>query len=244
MKKFIFTIVIIIIVLIALLGFGYLFAPKILSYILSKDVGTKVKIEDISFKRNEFNIKNLKIYNPPKSRTKEAFTTKTLDIKTTLKQLFAKKLIIDKIILDDIFVNIEFYNKQGTKNNWSEIINKNPAKKKSEKEWLIKSLILRNLKVRVVNLDGTVKDYPKLNEIKLQNLSEESGFPISEIESAILQAVIKSIFSTHGLQELIKTVNPMKMIPNIFGYSFVGKQDQNHLQSPVIEKEIAKLEEN
>jgi len=212
MKKILFITLSLITVLIISILILWFFRISIINYFLTKDFGTAVEIQKIGFAKNKLSVEGFKIKNPPLSHSEIAGYTKDIVFETTWKKLRDDTLTIEKIQANDILIVIEFFNNKGDKNNWAEILSHNGNDLKKGKPYLIKTLVLTNLKVRLIQSNGKIKDYPIIKELIFHNISDETGFPIDEIEKAIFQAVIKSVFQKIGLKNLIKTLYP----PNLF----------------------------
>ena len=109
----------------------------------------------------------------------------------------------------DIFIEIEFYNASGEDNNWARILSRNDKEEKISRDYMIHTLILKNLTVEVTQSNGKVKRYPTIQEMEFHNISSATGFPIDEIEKAIFDLMIKEVFKKLLLDQLLKTINPI-----------------------------------
>ena len=61
--------------------------------------------------------------------------------------------------------------------------------------------------------DGSFKRYPTIPRMEFHNISSETGFPISEIEKAIFDLVMKDLFRKLQLDQLLRTIDPLKNLP-------------------------------
>ena len=225
----------------------YIFAPQIISKILSNDFKIPISISDLKFEKGKLEAYEIKVSNLRKSHSLSALETQKLILRSTLKNIRAKTLLINSLELDDIDINIEYYNSSGTENNWADIMKVQTKKPKSKKQrpYLIKKLILKDLNVNLYKKDGTVKNYPEIKELKLYNISSESGFPIDQIEKAVFNAVIKSIFQRFNLKNLLDTVNPANIIPKVFkSIPFIGENQEEGNENSDDETEIGNADEN
>ena len=220
MKKFIIPLFSFICLIIILLFVTWFNIPNIVAHFLTKDFGVPVSIENITYSKNVLSLKKLDISNPKNSKTKTAFFSNTLDIKSTMKEIREEVLTIDSITLNDLKIGIEFYNKSGSENNWATIMQMPPAKKKSDKKrkYLIKRLTLNNIGVTLAKPDGTRQTFPTIEKLEFYNISDETGFPIDEIEKAIAHAVLKSILQKFSLENILKTISPQNIIKTILPF--------------------------
>ncbi len=191
---------------------------NIVAHYISKSLNnTPVSIKKIKYKNQIFMIRDLFIGNPRGSKTKTAFSSKTIDIDASYKALRAKNMVIESIELSDIFIGIEMYNESGSQNNWSKILKKDPSKKDTEgRHYLIKKLTLRNLTIVVTDSQGRQTRYPSLDHMVFYNISDKTGFPIEEIEKAIFNLVLQQVMKEYGLEFLQKTLKKFLPLP-IFG---------------------------
>ena len=168
--------------------------------------GTPVTLDSLEFNDKGAELTNLTIKNPRGFRSSTAFTADSIAIDTTWQQLRADPLTIDLITMDTLVVTIE-ENKKG-KVNWDEILAGGSKQSSNGRHWLIKTLILTNLTVRAIKPDGTIKTYPTLSRMEFHDLSDETGFPVSEIEKAIFNEVMKNLFKNLDLQKIIQPAVP------------------------------------
>lgn len=221
MKKFFIIIGFCVVLIIALLFIGWASKTWIAAHWLARELGVPVSIEKLSINSKQASIQKLLIGNHPQAKTDTALSTDLIEIDSTPSQIFGKELIIDRIELYDLFVGIEFYDRQG-ETNWSRILSRQEKKKKKEKNYLIRELILNNLTVAVTDINGRTKTYPVLDRVRLTNISDETGFPIDQIEKAIFNAVIQEIIQKYGIDMLFKNLNPKTWIQRVLPFAPKG----------------------
>jgi len=102
--------------------FIYRNLPQVVSFLLSKDFGFKVKIQELHFYKRGLTIKELKVFSPKPSNYDPALKCETIEIDTTWKKLRQKVLTIDEIWLDKINMNIQFYDSARKESNFEDII--------------------------------------------------------------------------------------------------------------------------
>lgn len=217
MKKFFIIVGFCVILIIALLFIGWASKTWIVAHWLAKELKVPVSIEKVSINTKQAQILKLHIGNHPQAKTNTALSTDLIRIDSTPSQVFGDPLIIDRIELENIFVGIEFYNKQG-ETNWSKILSRQKKKKEKEKNYLIRELILNHLSVSVTDINGKTKTYPVLDHLRLTNISNETGFPIDQIEKAIFNAVLQEIIQKYGIDMLFKNLNPKTWIQRVLPF--------------------------
>lgn len=176
---------------------------------MSRQLRVPVSIRTLDISKTSAGITRMWIGNFPKSQTSTSFTAETLRLDATLDQIFGNPVTIEHIDINDIFVGIEFYDANGNDNNWGRILHENGQKKSHSREYLIRTLILRNLTVELTQANGKVKRYPTIKQMEFHNISSASGFPVEEIEKAIFEMMMKDIFKKLQLDQIFKTLLPL-----------------------------------
>lgn len=180
-----------------------------------------VTLNALDISKTKASLSKLWIGNPPRSKTKTAFSAEAIEIDADFTKIFKDPLILDEIHLEKIFVGLEFYNAVGTESNWAAILKSKAPKKKPSRGWLIRRLVLENLTVQVTQSNGQVKRYPTIPRLEFRNISSESGFPIEEIEKAIFNLMMQELFQKLNLDQLFQGLqkvpgSPLKYFPNPF----------------------------
>ncbi|MDE3055537.1 MAG: hypothetical protein KGI80_02420 [Verrucomicrobiota bacterium] len=207
MKKFSLFSALVLIVIIAAALLVWTNRENILAHFLARSLHVSVSLHSLEIDKHEATLDRLWIGNPPHSQTTTSFAAETSSIRAASGALFENPIVIEEIEIDNIFVGIEFYDAKGTESNWKTILNEdNPTT--ISRDYLIKTLILRNLTVEVTEVNGEIKRYPTIPEMEFHNINSSTGFPIDEIEKAIFNLMMKKIFQSLPLQDLLKTAFP------------------------------------
>jgi hypothetical protein len=225
MKKFFYIIIAIIIIFIIAIGIMILNKRAILQTVLSKELGVKVKIEKVLLSTKNFSMLGLHIFNPKSFSEPKALDCKKFSMDYTLEELTGKRLTINDITIDDIDLNVIMTGK-GSDNNWSQITAQNQPKEKpskssekDEKQYLIRKMTINNLSLALIDANGKIRKFPTLSQLTFTNISNESGFPISDIESAIINQIIKDALLKHGLNTILDTIkNPTAPIEKLLPF--------------------------
>ncbi|HSX37942.1 MAG TPA: hypothetical protein VLE95_03835 [Chlamydiales bacterium] len=170
-----------------------------------------VTIGSLALNKTSAEVSEFWVGNFPRSLSSTSFTAQSLQIHAGLQQIFSNPVVIDEIDIDNIFVGIEFYNAEGTDSNWTRILNEKEPKKKSSRDYLIRTLMLRNLTVEVRQADGSIKTYPTIQQMEFHNISKDTGFPVDEIEKAIFDLMMKNLFKNLPIDKLFKVLKPLPL---------------------------------
>ncbi|NGX63467.1 MAG: hypothetical protein KR126chlam6_00879 [Candidatus Anoxychlamydiales bacterium] len=214
MKKFFIPFISLVLILI-IIGFVIWFnIPNIVSRMLSKEFSVPVNVENVKISKNLLQIDGLDLGTPKGSKTKSSFYSKQIDVVSSLSKIREEVLTVDSMTLSNNIIGVEFYNSSGTSNNWTTIMNTpSRAKKATNRKYLIKKLTLYNITVVLTKQDGQKQTFPTIDKLEFYNITDETGFPIDEIEKAIAQAILKSVFGKFNLLHLLNTpVNVIKKV--------------------------------
>jgi hypothetical protein len=187
---------------------------------LHRRLGVPVTIESLDLTRQSATIGRLAIGNPSRFLSPASFTARSIDITSTLDQLRSNPLLIDEIVMDDLFVNVE--NQKNGDTNWTQILAHHADRSKPDRHYLIKTLILRNLNVQVTQANGETKSYPAIAKMEFHNISDETGFPVDEIEKAIFNQMMQDLYKKLDLEKMIQPLIPggkyipKGVLPNLF----------------------------
>lgn len=209
MRKFSLFLALVLLCLGVAIGISWTNRENILAHFISRQLHVPVSISTLEIGKSSAEISRLWIGNFPSSQTTTSFTSETLRVDAKWDQIFGNPVTIDHIDIDNIFVGIEFYDANGDDNNWGRMLHENGSKKKNPRDYLIRTLTLRNLTVELTQANGKVKRYPTIKQMEFYNISSASGFPVEEIEKAIFEMMMKDIFKKLQLDQLFKTINPL-----------------------------------
>ncbi len=196
MKKILLSLGVCILALTALMGIAWIQKTAIFAHFLSDEMRVKVTLQDLDITKRNITLTNLWIGNPPSSKASTSFSSQWIELNTHPTFIFDNPMIIDQITISDIDIGIEYYEDQTT--NWDYIL-RSTARRKKDKNYLIRTLILTNLTVTVTSKNGTKKQYPTIDRMEFHNISSESGFPVEEIEKAIFKKVMQNLFDKLNL---------------------------------------------
>ncbi len=191
---------------------------NLVAHFLSRHLRVPVTIRTLEVTKTEADISRLWIGTPPKSKTSTSFSAETIAIVSNLDQIMGNPLTIDEINMANLFIGVEYY--EGLETNWTYILQSKGEnnKKKKERDYLIRTLILENLTVEVTQANGKIKRYPTIPRMEFHNISSDTGFPIDEIEKAIFNLMMQDLFKNLNIDQLLKQfpfpqTNPMKFLP-------------------------------
>lgn len=208
MRKILLTLVLAICVLTILGLLAWANRTRIAAHYLSKGLnGAPVSIGKMEYKKDTLYVDNFLIGNLRPARTKTAFSAKELDVEATLKDIRGEVMTIEDIEINNILLNIEYLNESKSRTNWDLIMQNDKRGKVSDRKYLIKNLTLKNLTIVVIEKNGKVTRYPTLSRMQFSNISDETGFPIEDIEKAIFDIMLKRVIQEYGLKILQDTLD-------------------------------------
>jgi len=222
MRKILFCLALFICAILIASLIAWVNRAHIAAHYLAKQLHVPVTIRSLEITRTEADIARLWIGNPPRSQTSTSFSAETVAILSNVDQIMGDPLIIEEIDIANIFIGLEYYG--GKETNWTHILDDRSHRKKRKKErnYLIRTLILENLTVEVTKADGSIKRYPTIPRMEFHNISDETGFPIEEIEKAIFNLMMKDLFKKLNIEDLLKQLpfspggSPLKYLPDLF----------------------------
>lgn len=207
MKKFFLSLSIFFAAVFLLSFLAWMNRENLLAHFISKNMNVQVTLGSLEIDREGASLGLFWMGNPKGSKTKTSFAAAHSRIDSNLDSLFSNPIVIDQIEIDHIFVGIEFYDDKGSKSNWDQILQKESSSTKGT-DYLIKTLILKDLTVEVTQANGRVKRYPTLAKMEFHNISSQSGFPVDEIQKAIFQLMMKNLFQSLPIDQLFKNYVP------------------------------------
>ena len=89
------------------------------------------------------------------------------------------------------------------------------SKKETKRKYLIKKLTLYNITVILTKADGQKETFPTIDKLEFYNITDETGFPIDEIEKAIAQAILKSVLGKFKLLHLLENAPGVNLIKKV-----------------------------
>ena len=200
MKKFLLSIVFLIIILIiSLVLFRDLIVKKTFESILSNNLNRVVEIGsfDVGYLNGEVNLKKIEIYN-------RDFPGKLLVIDKAFAQLDAMSFYedtikIDNILLDGVDINYFSNINMRVNNNFNSLKrtlennNRQPSKPDSKK-FLIKQLDIKNIQVSATSLELNLSQKVGLNDMNFENLGNATGSKnYNTLASEIIEIANKEI---------------------------------------------------
>ena len=209
-RRWIYRVIISLIILIIIaISICYKILPSILSHSLSKKMEVSVDISAITLGMSEIGIKRVRIGNPPSSILPAALEVSSINFDVPMSHFFKKNIVIPRITLSDVYLGLEFKSKGNNNGNWTFIMNNlSPSSSEgSDVDVLIKELFLYNIRVDIAyrNDPRNVKTitFPQL---KFYNVTSKGGIPSEQISRLVMRQVLKQIFSTENLQDMLKSV--------------------------------------
>jgi len=187
--------------------------PSYLSNQLSNAFLAPVYIGDAGISPKEFSLKKIAIGSPQNSRLPKSFTCQKLSIDAWLYEYFKDRVVIEEIVLSDIYLGLEFDSAQSTTGNWTKLMQnlKNSSsanKSKSNKQFLIKKLTLKNIQCQVLYNDrrNGLIDLDPIDELTFTNISTDKGFPSEQLMNSVLGQMLKEVFIRENLEDMLNKI--------------------------------------
>lgn len=175
-----------------------------MAYYISRSLNNApVSLTEFTYRDSAFFLENLSI-KETSSRSDVLFRARGIALDVSIRELTRTPLVIESIEISDISLYIESYRNGST--NWDRLLS-SPAKAETGKPYLIQELVLKNLYVEMRRPDGRLQRFPVIESLVLYNISNETGFPIHEVEKAIFRLVLRKIFEDFGIN-LMKNILP------------------------------------
>ncbi len=211
MRKFFLLLAFLIVCLISGATITWANSENILAHFLAKELHVPVSIHALDIGQTSVKVSKVWIGNFHESKSSTLFTVEETLIGAKGDEFFKNPLIIENIDLNHIFVGIEFYDQDQKDSNWSRMLKEKPGKKKNPKDYLIRTLTLRDLTVEVTTSDGKIKRYPTIKQMEFHNIGSESGFPVAEIEKTIFNLMMKGLIRKLDPPEIFNQYSPVKI---------------------------------
>ncbi len=189
----------------------------------SRMTGTEVAVSDVSIGlfSGEIKLTGFKVGNPPGFYSDSAVKVGKFHMKAALSTLTKPKTVIEYMELSDVYLDYEYRLSEGSNLN---VIQKNieafvgggkksnaPAKKddskSSDKQVVIKKLVLRNVTVAVSSkaLHSSLK--VTLPTIEMTNLGEKQN--IAEVSAEVIGRILTEIAKLVDLQQLSQSLEDL-----------------------------------
>ena len=176
MKKLFSILIVLILIIYVLVEFvGDSIVKGSLESNLSNSLGREIKIDSLSigYLGGKANIKNLQIQN--KEFPGKLLTIQNASAKLNTSSIFSDKIEIDQIILDGIDLNYYFNVNKNLKVNDNvksikETLNKGDSNSSSSKEFIIKKLDVKNIKISANSEKLNINQQISLKDMSFENI--------------------------------------------------------------------------
>jgi hypothetical protein len=224
MKKLKNTLFVVIFLVLGLSFFIWNYKTSLIQQIISKHLNNvPVYLEEFKITNNSLVFEDFFIGNYSNAKTGVSFGSKKIALKTNFYKIADNPFIIDSLTLKDTLIGIEYYNKDGSKNNWDTILKSFDYKELTKKKYLIKKIILKNLTVQVTDYKGKITKYPLIDTLVFYNLSDSDKYPINKIDKVILNTILRAVYARIGLGNLLDSTDNKVVVPHFI----MGKSREN-----------------
>lgn len=187
-------------------------ASYFLSDMLSKKMGTEVKIGSVSISFGSVTVKEIEVSNPKDAILPTAFKADSITISASLFSLLSDQIRIKEIAIDKILLGLEFNSPSSTDGNWTQLMHGFQSGKKetsaSKKSLFIETLQLNHISTRLVYKTdpSNIRSLPEISHITLKNISSEGGVPLEQLANSILGEMLARVFAEENLKNMLKDI--------------------------------------
>lgn len=209
----------------ALLGYGYIQKESILAHMLSKRLSCDIFIQRVQFTSKQLLIKDIKIKNPRGSHLPYALEGGTLQIEASPFELLKGIVTIDRVILEDATLKLELKDPTGADNNWAKLLRKF-SQRQDGKGFIIETLIVSNLNFHGTHSANKSIDLPTLPYLKLENLGTQTPLALGPLSRILFQSILSTLTTKPHLGKLLDHVVLPSPLPNK-SQPLAPKRDKN-----------------
>ncbi|MFZ4772601.1 MAG: hypothetical protein ACOYK9_01245 [Chlamydiia bacterium] len=204
MKHFFLTLLSLLLLLVIGSYLLFTFRVHVINSSLSTSFSVPVRISALDFSKKLVSIKNLEIYNPPKSIAPKALSMKSIQIHAPLRRYFEVNTDIHSVEINDIEVEIEFYDQQEKEMNWNSILGSswestNTPIDADAAVVTIRTFTINNLKVTLRTPNQEPRIFYVQGPVTYKNLNSRRGIPGTVIADMIVRITLMEVFSIEGL---------------------------------------------
>lgn len=122
MKKILFSLLALLLILILLGAFAWVQRSSLISFFLTNSIGAPASIRTLLFHKGGLEISDFHVRNIPPCKISNALFVEEISCKATLRSILQHKVEIESIHFKDILLGIEFLTPKGDQNNWTLIL--------------------------------------------------------------------------------------------------------------------------
>ncbi|MCI5052264.1 MAG: hypothetical protein MRY21_03885 [Simkaniaceae bacterium] len=213
MRKVIYIVLGIFVVLVVALFIVYTQLARIVSSELTKRAGVEVSMSRIYLTPNRISVSDFFVGNPPKTILPQALKIRSIHVDAPLGEYTKDNIVIEEISLHDVYVGLDFPGSRYKNSNWERITDNlkrnndsEPSKNGKETEVLIKKLVLYNVEVQIA-MEGNQKKVRTLKpfkKIEFTNVTSSGGIPSSQIMNLVMKEALREFLSPDNLQKMLR----------------------------------------
>ncbi len=193
-------------ILVATIALGIYFWTNRVSTLesfLSKRLNSKVSLDEVRLGWGRLTLRGLQIETP----SSKAFRSDEIVLEMSPFAFFKKTVYVEKIKIQNPTLSLELYNSSGSENNWVRLLNGFPSG--SGKKFIIRKLVIINLRFDVTRSNGKPVSIPPLPYLELQGLGEKGALTVSQLGQVIFQALLQTVVSQGHLGALLDNVRQL-----------------------------------
>jgi hypothetical protein len=238
MKRIIISLIIFFVILFGSAWFIMNDASSLLSFYLSSRLGVKVKVRKISFHPQGITIKGFKIKNPEGSPLPDAFRVQTININAKWVSYFRNPIEIDLVSFDDVYLSMLLPKEKKIACNWIKILNsldeETTVIRRTKRSFKIEKLVVDKLRVELYTVGKKTEIVGPIKRIEIDHINSEEGLPLRTFTKAIMNEMMKKIFSLKIIQTAISSILtlPFSILEFIFKPTNHSKHPCDEIYKP------------
>lgn len=208
--KFLFKWIGILILLAAVaIAAAWFFAPRLAAYKIGSDLGTRASVDTFRIGLTQTDFGGITVMSPPGSRSAKALTVKSGEARTSpLSALTANPYTVDRVYMKDLQLFLDFPRGPSLKTgNWGEMLSYSDAHTDpNAREVVIRELILENLDVTMIGIDGKTTKLKPIDRLRLTNVSSKAGVNKSELMGLVFSQILIQVLSVENILPALEKV--------------------------------------
>lgn len=213
MKKFLFTVLTVITVLVGVsVAFLWVSRTSLISSSLSTALQMPVSIGQIDVTGKRVVVKDIVISNPPGNQLPTAFSADEISIDLAFPDLLQNPTLIKQVAISNSLIGIEMYNLKGEKNNWQQVLESipnDPPNMKTTHAYVVESLVVNNLQIHARNrfVSSDLIAPPMIKHLEFKNLSSDNPLAKDQIVELIASMILSEVRKFPALANILKEVH-------------------------------------
>ena len=189
----------------ALLGYGYTKKETILAHLLSKQLCCDLSIKHAKITPNQLLLKGVTIKNPQGSHLPYALEKATVQVDANLIDFLKGIVPIRCITLKNATLKLEFKDANESDNNWAKLL-RSFSQREGGKGYVIDSLVISNIHFNGVCIANKRVNPPTLAHLELEQLGRPRPLAVGQLSRIVFQSILSTLTTKPQLSKLLDHV--------------------------------------